>query len=130
MGLKRICLKVRFLGSYPRADVRPEDVRPLRPGTSDEEFVAAVGLAGALPGRPGLTRSAAVSVHLPIVVIHRSYPQAGFSTWGQVDSEARHQSTNRPTGPDRVHSGRTSPFVTSFPLINPLERGNSHSKVV
>ncbi|MDT3398836.1 prephenate dehydratase [Streptomyces sp. B1866] len=41
MGLKRICPKVRFLGSYPRAGVRPEDVPPLRSGTSDEEFDAA-----------------------------------------------------------------------------------------
>ncbi|GAA2946435.1 prephenate dehydratase [Streptomyces enissocaesilis] len=41
MGLKRICPKVRFLGSYPRAGVTAEDVRALRPGTSDAEFVAA-----------------------------------------------------------------------------------------
>ena len=42
MGLKRICRQVRFLGSYPRADVRPgEAVGPARPGTSDEEFMAA-----------------------------------------------------------------------------------------
>ncbi|WP_267243511.1 prephenate dehydratase [Streptomyces sp. PR69] len=41
MGLKRICPKVRFLGSYPRAGVSPEDVRPLRKGTTDEEFLAA-----------------------------------------------------------------------------------------
>ncbi|MFI9580847.1 prephenate dehydratase [Streptomyces sp. NPDC052236] len=41
MGLKRICPKVRFLGSYPRAGVAPEDVRPLRAGTSDAEFTAA-----------------------------------------------------------------------------------------
>ncbi|MGW0546928.1 prephenate dehydratase [Streptomyces altiplanensis] len=41
MGLKRICPKVRFLGSYPRAGVAAEDVRALRPGTSDAEFVAA-----------------------------------------------------------------------------------------
>ncbi|GHA15961.1 prephenate dehydratase [Streptomyces echinoruber] len=41
MGLKRICLQVRFLGSYPRADLRPAEVRPPLPGTSDEEFVAA-----------------------------------------------------------------------------------------
>ncbi|OEU96047.1 prephenate dehydratase [Streptomyces oceani] len=38
MGLKRACQKVRFLGSYPRAD----EVRPIpRVGTTDEEFVAA-----------------------------------------------------------------------------------------
>lgn len=38
MGLKRACERVRFLGSYPRAD----EVRPtLRAGTTDEEFVAA-----------------------------------------------------------------------------------------
>ncbi|MDL5202567.1 prephenate dehydratase [Streptomyces sp. ALI-76-A] len=41
MGLKRICLQVRFLGSYPRADVGVEGVRPLLKGTSDQEFVAA-----------------------------------------------------------------------------------------
>ncbi len=41
MGLKRICLQVRYLGSYPRADVRPGEVRPPFPGTSDEEFVGA-----------------------------------------------------------------------------------------
>ncbi|MEV5599926.1 prephenate dehydratase [Streptomyces sp. NPDC052299] len=41
MGLKRICPNVRFLGSYPRADVAPEDVRPLRAGTSDAEFTEA-----------------------------------------------------------------------------------------
>ncbi|MBD0745802.1 prephenate dehydratase [Streptomyces sp. CBMA152] len=41
MGLKRICPKVRFLGSYPRAGVTAADVRKLRPGTSDTEFVAA-----------------------------------------------------------------------------------------
>jgi prephenate dehydratase len=40
-GLKRICLQVRFLGSYPRADVAMDGVRPPLPGTSDEEFVAA-----------------------------------------------------------------------------------------
>ncbi|MCX0244944.1 prephenate dehydratase [Streptomyces drozdowiczii] len=41
MGLKRICPNVRFLGSYPRAGVAPEDVRPLRAGTSDAEFTEA-----------------------------------------------------------------------------------------
>ncbi|WP_274560447.1 prephenate dehydratase [Streptomyces spiramyceticus] len=41
MGLKRICPNVRFLGSYPRAGVSVEDVRALRAGTSDAEFVAA-----------------------------------------------------------------------------------------
>ncbi|MEU6737415.1 MULTISPECIES: prephenate dehydratase [Streptomyces] len=41
MGLKRICPQVRFLGSYPRAGVSRADVRPLRQGTSDAEFVAA-----------------------------------------------------------------------------------------
>ncbi|MBT2490468.1 prephenate dehydratase [Streptomyces sp. ISL-96] len=41
MGLKRICPNVRFLGSYPRAGVTPQEVRSLRPGTSDAEFVAA-----------------------------------------------------------------------------------------
>ncbi|WHM37679.1 prephenate dehydratase [Streptomyces sp. BPTC-684] len=41
MGLKRICPKVRFLGSYPRAGVTADEVRTARPGTSDAEFVAA-----------------------------------------------------------------------------------------
>ncbi|CAM5519991.1 prephenate dehydratase [Streptomyces violaceorubidus] len=41
MGLKRACLQVRYLGSYPRAEVEPADVDALRPGTSDEAFVAA-----------------------------------------------------------------------------------------
>ncbi|MFH8932068.1 prephenate dehydratase, partial [Streptomyces pristinaespiralis] len=41
MGLKRICPKVRFLGSYLRAGVTADDVRPLRAGTSDVEFTAA-----------------------------------------------------------------------------------------
>ena len=41
MGLKRICPKVRFLGSYPRAGVTADEVRAARPGTSDAEFVAA-----------------------------------------------------------------------------------------
>ncbi|MHC5259240.1 prephenate dehydratase [Streptomyces sp. UC4497] len=41
MGLKRACPEVRFLGSYPRAGVAVEDVRPPRSGTSDGEFVAA-----------------------------------------------------------------------------------------
>ncbi|ATW49425.1 prephenate dehydratase [Streptomyces xantholiticus] len=41
MGLKRICPGVRFLGSYPRAGVAVEEVRPLRAGTSDAEFTAA-----------------------------------------------------------------------------------------
>ncbi|CAL9297855.1 MULTISPECIES: prephenate dehydratase [unclassified Streptomyces] len=41
MGLKRICPKVRFLGSYPRAGVSAEEVRGPRPGTSDADFTAA-----------------------------------------------------------------------------------------
>ncbi|MFD6620134.1 prephenate dehydratase, partial [Streptomyces albidoflavus] len=41
MGLKRECPQVRFLGSYPRAGVAVEDVRPLRTGTSDDAFVTA-----------------------------------------------------------------------------------------
>ncbi|MFI1713530.1 prephenate dehydratase [Streptomyces sp. NPDC053513] len=41
MGLKRICPKVRFLGSYPRAGVSAEDVSALRRGTSDVEFMEA-----------------------------------------------------------------------------------------
>lgn len=41
MGLKRICLQVRFLGSYPRADISAKGVRPTTTGTSDDEFMAA-----------------------------------------------------------------------------------------
>ncbi|UUU32676.1 prephenate dehydratase [Streptomyces sp. CA-210063] len=41
MGLKRVCLQVRFLGSYPRADATTAKIRPTLPGTSDTEFVAA-----------------------------------------------------------------------------------------
>ncbi|MFJ1955270.1 prephenate dehydratase [Streptomyces microflavus] len=41
MGLKRICPKVRFLGSYPRAGVSADEVRPLRAGTSDSAFTEA-----------------------------------------------------------------------------------------
>ncbi|MGW0916197.1 prephenate dehydratase [Streptomyces sp. NPDC002784] len=41
MGLKRICLEVRYLGSYPRAGVDVADVSAPRQGTSDEEFVSA-----------------------------------------------------------------------------------------
>jgi prephenate dehydratase len=41
MGLKRICLQVRYLGSYPRADIKPDDVRTPLPGTSDDEFMTA-----------------------------------------------------------------------------------------
>ncbi|MFI1014477.1 prephenate dehydratase [Streptomyces sp. NPDC020965] len=41
MGLKRICPKVRFLGSYPRAGVTADEVRGPRTGTSDGDFTAA-----------------------------------------------------------------------------------------
>ncbi|MEU4255469.1 prephenate dehydratase [Streptomyces fradiae] len=41
MGLRRICPKVRFLGSYPRAGVSADGARALRPGTSDADFTAA-----------------------------------------------------------------------------------------
>ncbi|GGW02456.1 prephenate dehydratase [Streptomyces narbonensis] len=52
MGLKRMCPKVRFLGSYPRAGVAIEDVSPLRRGTSDVEFTEASDwLARAQDGR-------------------------------------------------------------------------------
>ncbi|MER6688294.1 prephenate dehydratase [Streptomyces minutiscleroticus] len=51
-GLKRMCPQVRFLGSYPRAEVDPADVRPPRAGTSDGEFAAASDwLARCLDGR-------------------------------------------------------------------------------
>ncbi|MFE2940585.1 prephenate dehydratase [Streptomyces sp. NPDC059255] len=52
MGLKRICPKVRFLGSYPRAGVSAADVGTPRPGTSDAEFIdAADWLARSQDGR-------------------------------------------------------------------------------
>ncbi|WP_236243876.1 prephenate dehydratase [Streptomyces sp. CC210A] len=52
MGLKRICPKVRFLGSYPRAGVTPQQVRALREGTSDQDFTdAADWLARCQDGR-------------------------------------------------------------------------------
>ncbi|MFE7775624.1 prephenate dehydratase [Streptomyces sp. NPDC057445] len=54
MGLKRICPKVRFLGSYPQAGVSAPGpaARVLRPGTSDAEFVdAAEWLARCQDGR-------------------------------------------------------------------------------
>lgn len=41
MGLRRTALEVRFLGSYPRADIAVEEVRAPLTGTSDEEFVSA-----------------------------------------------------------------------------------------
>ncbi|MCX4747878.1 prephenate dehydratase [Kitasatospora sp. NBC_01287] len=50
MGLRRICPRIRFLGSYPRADRR--DATPRRAGSSDEDFVeAADWLARCLDGR-------------------------------------------------------------------------------
>ncbi|MEU1801825.1 prephenate dehydratase [Streptomyces sp. NPDC019937] len=52
MGLRRICPKVRFLGSYPRAGVEAADLAPLRHGTSDEAFAeAAEWLARCQDGR-------------------------------------------------------------------------------
>jgi len=38
MGLHRVCPVVRFLGSYPRADVRPNEIHV---GTGDDDFAAA-----------------------------------------------------------------------------------------
>jgi prephenate dehydratase len=50
MGLRRLCPKVRFLGSYPRADEVPSMV--VRPGTSDTDFTeAADWLVRCLDGR-------------------------------------------------------------------------------
>jgi prephenate dehydratase len=52
MGLRRICPRVRFLGSYPRAGVTGPGVRELRAGTSDAEFIeAAEWLARSQDGR-------------------------------------------------------------------------------
>jgi prephenate dehydratase len=49
MGLRRICPKVRFLGSYPRADRGAPQVRP---GTTDSDFTAASDWLGrCLDGR-------------------------------------------------------------------------------
>jgi prephenate dehydratase len=56
MGLKRICPKVRFLGSYPRAGFCPEateDGRNPAYGTSDADFTTAADwLARCQDGRP------------------------------------------------------------------------------
>ncbi|GAA2269430.1 prephenate dehydratase [Streptomyces ruber] len=41
MGLKRVCLEVRYLGSYPRADAAEKGAPAPSKGTSDAEFVAA-----------------------------------------------------------------------------------------
>ncbi|MET7937038.1 prephenate dehydratase [Streptomyces sp. NPDC005322] len=41
MGLKRMCPKVRFLGSYPQAGAEAADMAPPLQGTSDEDFSAA-----------------------------------------------------------------------------------------
>jgi prephenate dehydratase len=50
MGVRRVCAKVRFLGSYPRCDAGRTQVRP---GTSDPEFAeAAAWLARLRYGRP------------------------------------------------------------------------------
>jgi len=50
MGVRRVCAKVRFLGSYPRSDGGRTQVRP---GTSDQEFAeAATWLARVRYGRP------------------------------------------------------------------------------
>ena len=67
MGLKRICPKVRFLGSYPRAGVAPEDVRPLRAGTSDADFTAPrTGWPGTRTAGPdGRGRGARLTVRAP-----------------------------------------------------------------
>jgi len=45
MGLRRVCADVRFLGSYPRHDGAPAQVRP---GTSDTEFAQAAAWLGRL----------------------------------------------------------------------------------
>jgi prephenate dehydratase len=49
MGLHRVCPLVRFLGSYPRVDGVEADVRP---GTFDEDFLAARTWVQGLRGRP------------------------------------------------------------------------------
>ena len=50
MGVRRVCAEVRFLGSYPRSDRGPTQVRP---GTTDAEFAdAAAWLARLRYGRP------------------------------------------------------------------------------
>jgi len=50
-AVHRLCADVRVLGSYPRADERPPEVRP---GTADDDFTAASAwLAGVRKGRGG-----------------------------------------------------------------------------
>ena len=66
--------------------------------------------------------------YLQIVSVHRSYPQARFSTWGQVDNEARlsRQIGLEPTSPS------TAPSVTLRPpvSVDQSHRANHfHSKV-
>lgn len=66
--------------------------------------------------------------YLQIVSVHRSYPQARFSTWGQVDNEARlsRQIGLQPTSPS------TAPSVTLRPpvSVDQSHRANHfHSKV-
>ena len=103
-GLKRICLEVRFLGSYPRADMKPGGVRPPPPGRRTRSSCRRLtGWRGARTGgserpvtggseRPVTSGSDGSSTaFLPVLpayfVIHRSYPQVPFSTWGQVDRQ-------------------------------------------
>ena len=74
------------------------------------------------PG-PGSSVRGPTRSYLQIFVIHRSYPQARFSTWGQVDSSSATWSTNRSGRPVSRLQVRTVACVTSIPLINSLERG-------
>src|SRR3954451_4678394 len=68
-------------------------------------------------GAPGARTAGSSRTYLAVLVIHRSYPQAVFSTWGQVDNEARlgRQIALQAT------TGVTGAHVTLRPLV-PLVR--------
>lgn len=119
MGLKRICLDVRYLGSYPRADMTTADVQPpLRGRRTRSSWRRRTGWRAARTGvsskRPAGVRRVSGHSYLHIFVIHRSYPQAAVSTWGQVDTEAplsRQIALQPPTS-------STAPQVTPRPPVS------------
>ena len=133
MGLKRICREVRFLGSYPRADEvrRTSGAAARRPRT--RRSLAALGLAGALPGRAVPepvrrrhgTTSASRPAELSTEVIHRPASRPGDKSTHETDTVDK--SAYRP---HIAPQPRTSPFVHSFPLINSFGVRHSTRKSV